>query len=76
MVRQAKDSPKISDGEVQRSIESWGQKASLTTIRQHLQAAWEGSKEEASAVIHTQAKPPTVCQTPLGLSIEHGHMIR
>src|SRR4029434_6947468 len=36
MVRLAKESPRITAGELQRLVESWGQKVSKTTIRRHL----------------------------------------
>ena len=36
MVRLAKESPRITAGELQKLIESWGQKVSKTTIRRHL----------------------------------------
>src|SRR4029434_7924777 len=36
MVRLAKESPRITAGELQRLVESWGQKVSKTTIRHHL----------------------------------------
>src|SRR4029434_2871971 len=36
MVRLAKESPRITAGELQNLVESWGQKVSKTTIRHHL----------------------------------------
>src|SRR4029434_10762560 len=36
IVRLAKESPRITAGELQRLVESWGQKVSKTTIRRHL----------------------------------------
>ena len=36
MVRLEKESPRITAGELQRLVESWGQKVSKTTIRCHL----------------------------------------
>ena len=35
-VRLVKKSPRITAGELQRLVESWGQKVSKTTIRRHL----------------------------------------
>ena len=32
----AKESPRITGGELQKLVESWGQKVSKTTIRRHL----------------------------------------
>src|SRR4029434_5035907 len=36
MVRLEKESPRITAGELQRLVESWGQKVSRITIRRHL----------------------------------------
>src|SRR4029434_9233647 len=63
--RLAKESPRITAGELQRLVESWGQKVSKTTIRCHLhhhKLFWRVARKKASAVNQQQTKVPTVCQ--------------
>ena len=38
MIREAKNSPRITVGELQRKVASWGHQVSKTTIRRHLHA--------------------------------------
>src|SRR4029434_7762786 len=61
MVRVAKESPRITAGELQRLVESWGQKVSKTTIRRHLHHH-KGCQKKASAVNQQQTTAPKVCQ--------------
>src|SRR4029434_8238105 len=79
MVRLAKASPRITAGELQRLVESWGQNVSKTTIRRHLhhhKLFWRVARKKASAVNQQQTKVPTVCQMLLGLSMGPGYMVR
>src|SRR4029434_8057301 len=65
MVRLAKESLRITAGELQRLVESWGQKVSKTTIRRHLhhhKLFLRVARKKASAVNQQQTKAPTVCQ--------------
>src|SRR4029434_2944205 len=79
MVRVAKESPRITAGELQRLVESWGQKVSKTTIRRHLhhhKLFGRVARKKASAVNQQQTTAPTVCQMLLGLSMGPGYMVR
>src|SRR4029434_9196010 len=79
MVRLAKASPRITAGELQRLVESWGQNVSKTTIRRHLhhhKLFWRVARKKASAVNQLQTKAPTICQMLLGLSMGPGYMVR
>src|SRR4029434_2316452 len=59
IVRLAKESPRITAGELQRLVESWGQKVSKATIRRHLHHHMlfgRVARKKASAVNQQQTK--------------------
>ena len=79
MVRLAKESPRITAGELQKLVGVLGSK-SLQNYHQtppiSPQVVWEGCQTKASAVNQQQTKAPTVCQMLLGLSMGLGYMVR
>src|SRR4029434_9819867 len=56
MVQLAKESSRITAGELQKLVESWGQKVYKSTSPQ---VVWEGCQKKASAVNQQQTKAPT-----------------
>ncbi len=70
-----KDSPRITAGELQLLVESWGQKANKKTAPTSQRVIWEGFKKKYSGSSKNKVQHIRFCQTRLERQIALAYMV-